>query len=205
MKNVLYSLLGVVAGFILAGALLFVSRLPQGEAIVLQPAPTKAPIAVHVLGGVARPGLYYLPEGARAQDAIDAAGGLITAADTGTLNLAQKVEDGQQLNIPCRNNACPVGEEPGLQLPNADENSLPPELQSPALGASPDGLIDVNSATLEELDSLPGIGPVTAQKIIEYREMNGCFYLPEDLLNVSGIGPATLENIRDKITTDYCQ
>ncbi|HNK63140.1 MAG TPA: SLBB domain-containing protein, partial [Anaerolineales bacterium] len=81
MKNVLYVLIGVMAGFALAGALLYVSRAPAGEPIVLQPAPTKTPIAVHVIGAVPRPGLYEFAEGARIQDAIDAAGGLLASAD----------------------------------------------------------------------------------------------------------------------------
>ncbi len=75
MKNVLYVLLGVMAGFVLAGVLVFVSRAPAGEPIMLEPAPTQVPISVHVIGAVPRPGLYKFPEGARVQDAIDAAGG----------------------------------------------------------------------------------------------------------------------------------
>jgi competence protein ComEA len=197
MKSVLYSLFGVIAGFILAGILLYVSRAPAGEPIVLQPAPTEAPIAVHVLGGVARPGLYKFPEGARVQDAIDAAGGLLTTADVATLNLARKVTDGEQLNIPCKDNACPV-DTTTLDLPNATEAPVDTS------GLSSGELININTATLEELDSLPGIGPSTAQKIIEYRNLNGCFFMPEDLLNVSGIGPVTLDKIRDLIIVE-CQ
>lgn len=206
MKSVLYSLFGVIAGFILAGILLYVSRAPAGDPIVLQPAPTEAPIAVHILGGVARPGLYELPEGARVQDAIDAAGGLITTADAGTLNVAAKVEDGQQLNIPCKNNSCPVNDT-ALELPATEAPAL---TDSGGADNTGDGsgditgdLIDVNTASLEELMSLPGIGTVTAQNIIDYREVNGPFYVAEDLLNVSGIGPVTLDNIRDLITTGY--
>ncbi len=89
-----------MAGFVLAGVLVFVSRAPAGEPIVLQPAPTKAPIAVHVVGAVPRPGLYELAEGARIQDAIDAAGGLLAEANVDALNLAALLEDGRQLVIP---------------------------------------------------------------------------------------------------------
>ena len=105
MKNALYVLLGVMAGFVLAGSLVFVSRAPEGEPIVLQPAPTKAPIAVHVIGAVPRPGLYEFAEGARMQDAIDAAGGLLASANVDALNLAALLEDGQQLNIPYQDGA----------------------------------------------------------------------------------------------------
>src|SRR3972149_6409991 len=100
MKNALYVLLGVMAGFVLAGVLVFVSRAPAGESIVLRPAPTSAPIAVHVVGAVPRPGLYSFLEGARVQDAIDASGGLLTDANADGLNLAALLEDGQQLVIP---------------------------------------------------------------------------------------------------------
>ena len=111
MKNALYVLLGVMAGFVLAGVLVFVSRAPAGNAITLQPAPTDAPIAVHVIGAVPRPGLYEFPEGTRIQDAIDAAGGLLAEADSASLNLAALLEDGQQLNIPYA-----LGSEPVLNL-----------------------------------------------------------------------------------------
>ena len=91
MKNALYVLLGVMAGFVLAGVLVFVSRAPAGNAITLQPAPTDAPIAVHVIGAVPRPGLYEFPEGTRIQDAIDAAGGLLAEA-VGEVDPAEEAE-----------------------------------------------------------------------------------------------------------------
>jgi len=192
MKNALYILLGVMAGFVLSGVLVFFSRAPAGNAITLQPAPTDAPIAVHVIGAVPRPGLYEFPEGTRIQDAIDAAGGLLAEADSASLNLAALLEDGQQLNIPYA-----VGSEPVL---NATTLELPSSATStPA--ANPDvDLIDINTATLEEFDSLPGIGPTTAQKILEYRDANGPFAAIEDIMNVSGIGPSTFEDIKDLIT-----
>ncbi len=194
MKNALYVLLGVMAGFVLAGVLVFVSRAPAGNAITLQPAPTDAPIAVHVIGAVPRPGLYEFPEGTRIQDAIDAAGGLLAEADSASLNLAALLEDGQQLNIPYK-----VGSDPAL---NATTLVLPSSTTAtPA--ANPDiDLIDINIATLEELDSLPGIGPTTAQKILDYRTTNGPFAAIEDIMNVSGIGPSTFEDIKDQITVN---
>jgi competence protein ComEA len=198
MKNALYVLFGVIAGFILAGVLFYVSRAPAGEAIVLQPAPTEAPIVIHIIGGVTHPGLYHLPEGARVQDVIDAAGGLLTTADVATMNLAARVEDGQQVNIPCKDNACPVGEEV-VELPGG-ENVTPQETSGENANTE---LVDVNLASQEELETLTGIGPSIAQKIVEYREANGPFIIVEDLLNVEGIGPATLDEIRDEIMTGY--
>jgi competence protein ComEA len=190
MRQVLYVLLGVFAGFVLAGGLLYVMRAPAGEPIMLQPAPTEKPIAVHVVGAVPRPGLYEFAEGARVQDAIDAAGGLLAEAAPESLNLAALLEDGQQLDVPYQAGAEPVpGSEPF-------GNALPTEAPT----ASAEDLININTATLEELDSLPGIGPTTAQKIIDYRTENGPFLQIEDIMNVSGVGPSTFENIRDLIT-----
>ena len=191
MKNALYVLLGVIAGFILAGVLVFVSRAPAGSPIVLDAAPTEAPIAVHVIGAVARPGLYEFPTGARIQDAIDAAGGILAEASSESLNLAQLLEDGQQLDIPYKAGSAPVST-PGLDLPTSTTPTADPNVE----------LININTATLEELDTLPGIGQSTAQKIIDYRTANGPFANIEDLDNVSGIGPATMDAIRSLITVD---
>ncbi len=193
MKNALYVLLGVMAGFILAGTLVFVSRAPAGEAIILQPAPTKAPISVHVIGAVPRPGLYELPEEARVQDAIDAAGGLLAEADENALNLAALLEDGQQLDIPYKAGSAPENDTGSNDLPSSAGTEI-------ATDNSNAELVNINTATLEELDTLPGIGPTTAQKILDYRTENGPFSVIEDIMNVSGIGPATFEDIKDLIT-----
>jgi competence protein ComEA len=191
MKNALYVLLGVMAGFVLAGLLVFVSRAPEGEPIILQPAPTKAPIAVHVIGAVPRPGLYEFAEGARLQNAIDAAGGLLASANVDSLNLAALLEDGQQLNIPYLEGAAATEAPVALDLPSS-QSTPDPNVE----------LLDINIATLEELIALPGIGPATAQKIIDYRTANGPFSTIDDLNKVSGIGPSTLDQIRELITVN---
>lgn len=196
MKNALYTLVGVMAGFALAGLLVFIARAPAGSPIVLQAAPTKDPIAVHVVGAVPRPGLYEFAEGARAQDAINAAGGLLSGADADAINLAALLVDGQQLSVPYKPGEGPAssgndGEDVGPNLPGATEE--------PASNGGAD-LVNINTATLEELDSLPGIGPTIAQRIVDYREEHGPFLTVEDLLNVSGIGPSTFEQIKDLIT-----
>ena len=196
MKNILTVLLGVMAGFALAGLLFFVARAPAGEAIALQPAPTQSPIAVHVVGAVPRPGLYEFVEGARVQDAIDAAGGLLASADINSINLAALLQDGQQLNIPYKSGEQPAEEEPAvLELPTEDS---PPEDSNGEFTNTE--LININTATLEELDSLPGIGPTIAQRIIDYRDENGPFNTIDDIQNVSGIGPTTFEEIQGLIT-----
>jgi len=199
MKNALYTLVGVTAGFALAGLLLFIVRAPSGEAISLQPAPTKEPIAVHVIGAVPRPGLYEFAEGARVQDAIDAAGGLLSSANVDSINLAALLEDGQQLDIPYK-----AGEGPSStqkQSSNEDDLVLPGGTEEPTdTGGGESELININTASLEELDSLPGIGPSIAQRIIDYRDTNGPFATIEDILNVSGIGPSTFDQIKELIT-----
>ncbi len=195
MKTALYVLLGVMAGFVLAGTLIFVSRAPAGEPIVLEAAPTEAPIAVHVIGAVPRPGLYEFSDGARVQDAIDAAGGLLASANANGMNLAALLEDGQQLDVPYGEGQATDPFANTVELPGAE--NTPSGNSSDTSNAE---LININTASLEELDSLPGIGPTTAQKIIDYREENGPFSVIEDIQNVSGIGPSTFENIQDLIS-----
>ena len=184
-------LIGVLAGFILAGAMFIVIRLPSGEPIALQPVPTKAPIQVHVVGAVVRPGLYSLPEGSRVQDAINAAGGLLSEADANTMNLAEKVEDGQQLQIG----------KGGLTASPTKAGSPFSVIATPKGGSTPNpDLVDINTAGLDELESLPGIGPTAAQNIINYRNQHGPFQQIEDIMNVPGIGPATFNQLQDLIT-----
>ena len=132
-----------------------------------------APIFVHVLGQVERPGLYELREGARVFDAVAAAGGLTDAADPAGVNLARPVADGEQLLVPA------VGEAPPA-----------------AAGAASDGRIDLNTADVAALDTLPRIGPAMAERIVEWREANGPIRSVDDLLAVSGIGAKTVEALR---------
>jgi competence protein ComEA len=202
MRSALYTLVGVMAGFALAGLLLFVSRAPAGQPIVLQPAPTKAPVAVHVIGAVPRPGLYEFAEGARVQDAIDAAGGLLTSANPDAVNLASLLTDGQQLNIPYKTGQGSAEEDnTTLVLPGFDDEE---EDDSSSNGPSflNNQLININTAASAELQTLPGIGPALAQRIIDYREDNGAFTTIEEIMDVSGIGPATFERIKDMITVN---
>jgi len=127
-----------------------------------------------------------LPKGARVQDAISAAGGFLADADKTGINLAQLLEDGEQLDIP-------FGEGASLVIPTPEvENVDPGETE----------LININTASQFQLESLPGIGPTTAQKIIDYREENGPFSTIEEIMDVSGIGPGTFERIKDLITVD---
>lgn len=189
MKTVLYIVIGILLGLLLAGGMWVAARAPEGDSVQLRPAPTPEPIQVHVAGAVVRPGLYDLPEGSRVMDAIEAAGGFVAEADKNGINLAARLEDAQRLDVPFVSGYV-AEEEQGFVV-------ISEGTPSPLAGEE---LVNINTASLEELDTLPGIGPTTAQKIIDYREANGAFARIEDIVNVSGIGSATFEDIKDLIT-----
>lgn len=142
-------------------------------------------IFVHVGGAVREPGLYRLSDGARVDDAVRAAGGVLEDADLDGLNLAAKVKDGEKVLVPAR------GRDPGGGAGAAGGSA-----GSGAQG----GLVNLNTATLADLDTLPGIGPALAQRILDHREKNGGFRAVEDLLEVPGIGPKKFEELRDMVT-----
>ncbi len=202
MRQVAYVLAGVLVGFVLAGALFIVTRLPGGKPVALEPAPTKAPLAVQVLGDVVRPGVYELPDGSRVKDAIDAAGGLIADANTGELNLAAKVEDGQQIQIGSGTAGSSVTSSGPATTSGTNPGGSPfTVLPTTSPTTSSGNLLDINTATVAQLDALPGISPTVAQNIVNYRNENGPFSTIEDIMNVPGIGPATFDTIKDLITT----
>jgi len=184
LKPILYMVSGILLGLFVAVLVWVVARNPSGQAVTLRPAPTEQPIVVQIAGAVPRPGVYALAQGSRVQDAISAAGGFLADADKTGINLARAVVDGEQLEIPYADGASPV-------ILDAT-----PKAQSQSSAE----LVNVNTASPAELDTLPGIGPTTAQKIIDYREQNGPFLTKEDIINVSGIGPGTYERLKDLIT-----
>src|SRR5271157_3041932 len=108
MKNILYVLIGLMAGFVLAAILLIVTRLPAGQPVTLEPAPTQAPVVIQIIGAGVKAGVYTLPNGSRVQDAVDAPSGLLAEADSNSVNLAAHLEDGQQINIPSQNSSMSV-------------------------------------------------------------------------------------------------
>jgi competence protein ComEA len=144
---------------------------------------------VHVAGAVVRPGVYDLPDNSRVTDAIDAAGGFVAEADKNALNLAARLDDGERLEIPYV-----AGFVPDVSQGFAVVSEGTP---SPLAGTD---LININTASADELDKLPGIGQTTAQRIIDYRTSNGPFATIEDIINVPGIGTATYDEIKDLIT-----
>jgi competence protein ComEA len=157
------------------------SSAEPGAAGELRAEPTPR-LVVHVVGAVRRPGLYRLADGARIADALRRAGGATRRADLSLVNLAAPVSDGTQVVVPRRAPPAPASAGQG----GGD------------LGAAA-GPVHLNTATVEQLDELPGVGPVTAQKIIEYREQHGAFSSVDDLDAIPGIGPARLEQLRELV------
>ena len=141
----------------------------------------KPKLVVHVVGAVRRPGLYRMREGARIADALARAGGATRKADLTVVNLAAPLSDGVQVVVPRR-------------LAGAAGAASAPAASS---AGSPQGPVHLNTATLEQLDALPGVGPVTAQKILDYREQNGGFASVDELDAVPGIGPARMDQLRE--------
>jgi competence protein ComEA len=150
---------------------------PLRAPVRAKPAAAKL-LVVDVAGAVRRAGLYRLRPGARVDDAIAAAGGPTTNAQLDSVNLAAPVADGEQIVVPGRGGA-------GHAAASA-----------PAAGSSPSAPLDLNSATLEQLEALPGIGPVTAQKILDFRQAHGAFHSVAELEGVPGIGPAHMAQLK---------
>lgn len=176
MKTVHILLVGVFIGLLASALILIVASEPRGEAIELVPVVTPSEIVVYISGAVNQPGVYTLSPESRVQQAVEAAGGLTSEVDFSRANLATLLTDGQQVYIPKQ----------------GDINVTSDSISGSPLPAQQ---IDINIATLEELDDIPGIGPTKAQSIITYRVTHGSFTSLDELLNVPGIGPALLEQI----------
>jgi competence protein ComEA len=179
--------IGILIGLLVAGALFLISRPPRGQSIRLSPPPEAPPLAVYVSGAVAHPGMYELPQGSRVQDAIQAAGGALPQAMLESLNLAAPLEDGAQVYVLSENETGP---------PGATTGGFPSRSGEVAAGS----LVNINTATQEELEGLPGIGPTRARAIIAYREEHGPFPDIEAIQEVEGIGEGIFEEIKGLIT-----
>lgn len=155
--------------------------LPRAKPATASPTTEAVQATAHAAGALVRPGVYRLPPGARVTDLIDAAGGPTPDADVDQLNLAAPVADGERVYVPRRGEAAP------------------PVAAGVGAGAAPSGPLDLNRATAEQLDALPGVGPATAQAILQWRSKNGRFRTVDDLLEVRGIGEAKLEQLRELV------
>jgi competence protein ComEA len=166
----------VVAGRTLAGA--GTATVQPAAGLVPERSAATPALVVHVAGAVRQPGLYRLAEGKRVADAVARAGGATAPADTAAINLAAPLADGMQVIVPSRVAGAAGG----------------------SAGAAVPGRVSLSSASAAELDALPGVGPVTAQKIVDYRAAHGGFRSVDDLDAIPGIGPARVEQLRDLTT-----
>jgi competence protein ComEA len=193
--QILWLVAGLLLGFIILGVGILISRQNRPAAIFISPppplstpSPTETPgnLTIFVSGEVNRPGVIELVQGTIVQDAIEAAGGYGSNADQDLVNLAQELSDGLHIHVPAM-----------------DEDSDVPIFSSdPGQSAGANRKVNINTAELEELDTLPRIGPVIANKIIEHRESYGSFTTIESIMEVSGIGPGTYDDLKDLITVD---
>jgi len=170
---------------VLADRLLLGAGAAQPAQVIPPPAAmttVDARLVVDVVGAVRRPGLYRLAQGTRVADALSRAGGLTPKADRTLVNLAAPLADGEQVIVPARvSGAGAAG------------------ISGSSGSAAPAGPVHLNVATLEQLDALPGVGPVTAQKILDYRQKHGAFGSVDELDAIPGIGPARLDQLRDLV------
>ena len=173
MKSFLNIVYGVLIGFLVAGIIWLATSHSRGESITLLPTVTPGKITIYIIGSVVNPGVYVLPAGSRLGDAIQSAGGFTNNAIKDKTNLAALLVDGQQINVP--------------EAGTTSDNNLV--------------AVNINTASLSDLDALPGIGPTTAQAIINYRLQNGPFQFIQEIQNVPGIGSVTFNSIKDYIST----
>jgi competence protein ComEA len=184
-------LIVLLISLILNGALVLILHGPMRttlEIVPPTPSPTPSRVRVYVSGAVAAPDVYELPLGALVRDAVLAAGGGTADAELSQINLAQEIKDQSQVNVPARRQ--------GMPTLSTSPSSTP---SSPVTSHDASGSINLNTADLTELQTLPGVGPVLAQRIVDFRTQNGPFASVEGLKEVKGIGPATFEKLKDQV------
>jgi len=205
--------LAVLIGLVLAGTVAYLAKsgaaqISSGHVKLIQPGGASAEttsaepekprtVSVHVSGKVAKPGVYELEPGSRVQDAIKAAGGASGNADLETINLAEKLQDGQQIYIAPKGQVPP----PVVSVVRGGGSSSGKRAASGGSGVEKykkpgDGTVSINSASADELQHLVGVGPAMAQRIIDYRKEHGGFKSVDELEEVKGIGPKTLAKMK---------
>jgi len=198
MKTWQSILLGILLGFLFSAALLLIVAPPRGKSFELSPLPTSAPLVVYVTGAVIHPGVYSLPRLSRVSNAIEAAGGLQPNADQSAVNLAARLSDGQKIVVPKIN-------EPVTSIESSTPQGGQPKPQSGLATPSKENPINLNTASAEEFDLLPGIGPTHAADIVAYRTQHGSFNTIDEIMNVPGIGQTTFDRIKDLIYVEPAQ
>ncbi len=190
-KHILVVVLAAVGAGVSAfvAALLFDQR--SGSTIVIKDPIVETEIVVWIGGAVATPGVYTLPAGARLNEAIERAGGLTGSADTGSLNMAERIDDEARIEIPDVTHS--------VELPDNGSPIAIPAAPTKAI-VTADTRIDINTADAATLESLPGIGPVLAVRIVEYRTQNGPFERIEELAGVNGVSSKMVDSLRELIT-----
>ena len=199
---------GVFVGIILGAGGLTLSKRVQPAPIVIQPpvptaqpepTATIGPLHIFVNGAVAAPAVYEIAPDNIVQQAIEQAGGFTAEADTAVVNLALPLQDGMQIYVPTQTE---TAEQNQTVISNPPVRGSGIEVDNNTTVESDVGgeIVNINNANIVDLDTLPGIGPSTAEKIVEYRETNGPFATIEEIMSVSGIGPAKFEKIQDYIT-----
>ncbi len=193
-QNRTYILMFILNLAVLIGVI-YLLRRPEPRVIAITtPAPyataTVALIQVQVNGAVLQPGVYKLPATSRVSSALESAGGARPDADLNAVNLARKLNDGEAVVVPTRKVVAPTFTVSSAASP------------SPLAARAPHDPVNLNTATVEELDKLPGIGPALAQRIVDYRNQNGPFKKVEEVKNVKGIGDALFDELKDLITVE---
>ncbi len=207
-SNLLSYFVTLFVGIILgAGGATLSGRVQPADIVIQPPAPTAlpkptatpGPLRVFVNGAVAAPAVYELAPDAILQQAIEQAGGFTAEADTAVVNLALPLQDGMQIYVPTLDETAeqvqaiintPSVRTEGIELDLADDTAVTADGET----------VNINTADVAQLDTLPGIGPSTAEKIVEYRDTNGPFATIDEIMSVSGIGPAKFEQIQSFIT-----
>lgn len=157
------------------------------------PTPTPAPLRVYISGEVRQPDVYILPPGSIIKDAISAAGGATSKANLDVVNQAQELKDQQHIHIPAHSDNLPTP-----PVVEGGVSQIKPVLQTTPSPTK----VNINSASLQALELLPGIGPAIAQRIIDYRSEYGAFATPEDIMRVKGIGQGTFDKLKDMIVVE---
>ena len=189
MTRIAVVLGAIIIGVVAVGAVLLVyDDLSAPPIVVADPDPAR-PIAVEITGAVATPGVYELAAEARVIDLVEAAGGTTADADLGGVNLARRVRDEDRVVIPSQ--APP----PAITSATGDQPGSSAAAGSPAQ-------VNINTASVDELDQLPGIGPAIAQRVVDYRSEQGPFRSVDELARVSGISSAMVDELRSEITVD---